>query len=459
MNNTWARQPNAVTLIKLLGFTSAAVIAGLAILWIGEVTTIWIRVTLIVLIVSIPLLAALIRYRLEFFELANFFAVSFGSFYVIPLCYALVIGDPSIESNAFPDAIIYLIIGGACFYVGYYSGFGEAVATVFPNVGRYSFDRLKFRMIFYLYLSIAVASFIIIIVRSGGFLFYISNLGERVIFWERLGYLWWGVLLVIPSFWAYYAYLLDTRGKAGLGYWIFVALIILFLLSLGSRWNVISLSLGLLIIRHYAVRRVKVHQLILLAGILFIFSFFYQFYRNYISVEYYMKIAQQEDLTQRFVFGSLSGFNSLIVVLEGVPEVLDFQYGRSLIDLVYYPIPRLLWPAKPELTAMLFCKTFFPTATAAGIVQGIPYLGELYLNFGPLGIPIGMIGLGLFCRALYVYFKANGSNLASLLIYVCSVEPLLRSMRGGLFALFSHFLMNLLPVALILILSAEGRKR
>ena len=459
MNNPWARQSNAVMLFKLLGLASAAVTAGLAILWTGEIATIWMRMIFIVLIVSVPLLAALMRYRLEFSELAHFFALSFGIFYVIPLAYALLIGDPLIESNAFPEAMNYLIIGGVCFYAAYYSGFGKTAATLFPNIARYSFGRLKFRMILYLFLSIATASFVFVIVRSGGFLFYISNLGERVIFWENLGYLWWGVLLVIPSSWAYYGYLVETRGKAHVGFWIFLGLVLLFLLSLGSRWNIISLSFGLLIVHHHAARRVRIHHLILLALVLLVFSFLYQFYRNYLSIEHYMNVYQQGNLAQRFIFGSLGGFNSLVVVLEGVPEIMDFQYGRSLVDLVYYPIPRLLWPAKPELTAMGFSQTFFPEAAAAGVIQGIPYLGELYLNFGPLGITVGMMVLGFFCRSLYAYVRLNGFNTASLLIYVCSIEPLMRGMRGGLFAFLTHFLMNLIPVVIILVFSAEQRAK
>ena len=325
----------------------------------------------------------------------------------------------------------------------------------FPRFEQYRFIRVRFRMVLLGFLLIALVSFLIVVARSGGPLFYVTHLGERVIFWEKLGYLWWGVLLVIPSLWSYYAYLLDTRGKAHFGFWILVCFSVVFLVSLGSRWNIISLSLGLLIIRHYAVRRVKLGQLIGLGVILLVFSFFFQFYRNYISIEYYMQIREQGGLLSRFVFGSLSGFDSLVLIIEGIPQVLDFQWGRSILDLIWYPIPRLLWADKPEITAMLFCKAFFPEATERGVIRGIPYMGELYLNFGPAGIVIGMLALGLFCRVFYAYMKLNRFGLISILIYVCTIEPLMRSMRGGVFALVSHFFMNLIPVAIILIVSTR----
>jgi hypothetical protein len=392
---------------------------------------------------------------LEFFELANFFILSLGIFYVAPLVYALLFDDSSIESNSFSETIGYLIMGSLGFYVGYYSRFGCAIAMAFPHIEQYRFSRVKFRTVLFGFLLIALLSFLIVIVRSGGPFFYVTHLGERVIFWEKLGYLWWGVLMVIPSLWAYYAYLLDTRGNTHPGFWILLCFALLFLLSLGSRWNIISLALGLVIIRHYAVRRVRLYQLIGLAVVLLIFSFFYQFYRNYISIEYYMQIREQGDLLSRFVSGSLSGFNSLLLVIEGVPEVLNFQWGRSLLDLVWYPIPRFLWAEKPEITAMLFCKAFFPEATARGVIRGIPYMGELYLNLGPAGILMGMVALGLFCRTFYAYMKLNRFNLTSILIYVCTIEPLIRSMRGGVFALVSHFFMNLIPVTIILVFSAR----
>jgi hypothetical protein len=70
-----------------------------------------------------------------------------------------------------------------------------------------------------------------------------------------------------------------------------------------------------------------------------------------------------------------------------------------------------------------------------------------------------MIVLGFFCRALYVYVRLNGFNRVSLLIYVCSIEPLMRGMRGGFFAFFTHFLMNLIPVVIILVFSAGQRAK
>lgn len=451
MNN----RPVAIRLADLIVLSGVAVIAGLGVSWIGQAEVIWLEFILLIMVLLIPFAVVMVRHRLEFFELAHFFVLSLGIFYVAPLVYSLLFDGSSIESNAFSEAIGYLIMGSLCFYVAYYSRFGRAIAMAFPRFEQYRFIRVRFRMVLLGFLLIALVSFLIVVARSGGPLFYVTHLGERVIFWEKLGYLWWGVLLVIPSLWSYYAYLLDTRGKAHFGFWILVCFSVVFLVSLGSRWNIISLSLGLLIIRHYAVRRVKLGQLIGLGVILLVFSFFFQFYRNYISIEYYMQIREQGDLLSRFVFGSLSGFDSLVLIIEGIPQVLDFQWGRSILDLIWYPIPRLLWADKPEITAMLFCKAFFPEATERGVIRGIPYMGELYLNFGPAGIVIGMLALGLFCRVFYAYMKLNRFGLISILIYVCTIEPLMRSMRGGVFALVSHFFMNLIPVAIILIVSTR----
>lgn len=93
------------------------------------------------------------------------------------------------------------------------------------------------------------------------------------------------------------------------------------------------------------------------------------------------------------------------IILNAVPARLGFQYGETMITWLYVPVPRALWPGKPQrirvgymLSPLFKRKTKFTGATP-GIVA------ELYLNFGWWGILPGMFCLGVVLRVLYVSFR------------------------------------------------------
>lgn len=125
------------------------------------------------------------------------------------------------------------------------------------------------------------------------------------------------------------------------------------------------------------------------------------------------------------------GSSEIAVVLNGVPRELDYQYGKTLITFLYSPIPRAVWQDKPKrirvgfLVSPLFKrKTLLSGATPT-------LIGELYLNFGLLGIFPGMFAYGLFLRLLYRSFKPHLSNKNMALLYVGVLIPMTHSCLDG----------------------------
>jgi len=83
------------------------------------------------------------------------------------------------------------------------------------------------------------------------------------------------------------------------------------------------------------------------------------------------------------------------------PRVHPFLMGQSYYRLLFVPVPRFLMPNKPENTQRVFCSVIDPPMYWRGgtIPPGI--LGDLYINFGHLGV-IGMFFFGLvFGRERY----------------------------------------------------------
>ncbi len=109
--------------------------------------------------------------------------------------------------------------------------------------------------------------------------------------------------------------------------------------------------------------------------------------------------------------GAISSLQRLDL-LTSVADVLALGPRASFVKgnapwlmLPFYPfIPRLIWPSKPVLveggrfTVALYGNT--GDAARAGSSTAVTYAGDLYLQFGLLGVPLGMFALGLVAQWL-----------------------------------------------------------
>ncbi|MBY5163593.1 hypothetical protein [Salsipaludibacter albus] len=89
------------------------------------------------------------------------------------------------------------------------------------------------------------------------------------------------------------------------------------------------------------------------------------------------------------------------MVVQRVPEQFPYQYGRSMVSWTYAAVPRTLWEDKPpvrlgpQLGAPVFGQS---EERRTGVPPGI--LGELWINFGVLGVGVGALVWGLAIRTI-----------------------------------------------------------
>jgi oligosaccharide repeat unit polymerase len=186
------------------------------------------------------------------------------------------------------------------------------------------------------------------------------------------------------------------------------------------------------------IRRVvpwKEALIISLLLIVFMFPFVAQ-YRSIIGYQYYVT----GDID---ILGAMKGFISLlssgkIDILDGIhqtmnrnadivpvaaiirdtPRYIDFQYGRTYLGLLFFFIPRVIWPEKPSLlTAVWTTERYLGINPYNYSIAPTTLFGEFYLNFGELGVFFGMAVWGMFLRFIYSYTKPACSKNASYLIF------------------------------------------
>lgn len=138
-------------------------------------------------------------------------------------------------------------------------------------------------------------------------------------------------------------------------------------------------------------------------------------------------------------------------IMDAMGTTLNYQWGGTLLYVLFLWIPRPLWPGKPlNLDTVLGMVVYGAQTYGAGAVPP-GFIGELYWNFWFPGIIIGCFLLGYLLKVIYTQFRAYSSNRNIVLIYVLGFMQLgvafLGSSSGS--ALMS-LLMTSIPMFIVL---------
>lgn len=122
---------------------------------------------------------------------------------------------------------------------------------------------------------------------------------------------------------------------------------------------------------------------------------------EYLSIEDPVIIAQQsiQSLADR-----VENLSSVAVVVSNYEKLAPYEasYGleNNIINDLYTSfIPRFVWPEKPPTSdARAYSDLYFNYGENSFAIS--PF-GDLLRNFGPIGIPLGMMVLGIYLRFIY----------------------------------------------------------
>jgi len=116
--------------------------------------------------------------------------------------------------------------------------------------------------------------------------------------------------------------------------------------------------------------------------------------------------------------------------LELVPDIRGYDFGMGYLNALFAVIPNLFWPIHPAIAkgtaSDWITMTIDPTWAYLGGGMGYSFIAESYLNFGWIGSPVVLFGLG-FVYAKLVFWAQN------------SGDPARIAMLGSFLAFFLFF--------------------
>lgn len=413
------------------------------------------------------------RHQLDLMEIIHPVMFLYVVYFGVRTVYVLTAG---VEDPFRPDfldvldrALLYVIAGVVALLVGYYSGLGDRLAACV----RTPLDRSSPRPVMAMTAGLLVLGLLCRawVYSEGSYARFLAGQREPPS----------GLLMAVDfGGWAsYYGFVVAAafvfHGDASRGFrWVVWTVVApaTFLLAFfgGAKTEITALALGVLIARHYLARPIGVATIVLFAVLLLCVFPIVNSYRTISETDLDLVPHQAAslipealeeqtgqtgfvDTTWRSFMARVPGIDALALVVKYTPEIQPFQWGRTMIiaPLIAF-VPTALWPGKYDYinavaSGVDFGSTYFGiNDNESGVA--ITQVGELYLNFGALGIPLGMFIIGVLCRAAYQWFIAHGRTPTGVLIYVFVYVHLI-FIEGWFGSTYSNLLKHMMATSLI----------
>jgi oligosaccharide repeat unit polymerase len=238
---------------------------------------------------------------------------------------------------------------------------------------------------------------------------------------------------------------------------VLILLALLLELAVNSRSGVVfGFLLPLLIAYDRYVKRISVRKLLLIALIIFVlFGVAFRtvardqfFYANQ-GLTVWQVFTQNVVELPSFFWGGFEASS-----LDGTIDVMEkYEHnrlsGQTLLNALSAPIPRPLWSDKPRGGANnIYTETYYPDFYGSIRTEySVSFTGELYMNFGFLGVEVGGVLLGIWLYALHKLYT-NRSMLA-LIVYGVAVGRTFSLLRGDAFNFVGQLISSLAALTVV----------
>jgi len=376
------------------------------------------------------------RKKGDIFEPVFVLSLTFFMYFWLRCVYALIWGTPLLGNTPLHlDTVknwnitwLYLILAYILFLLGYYCRSGIKLAKIFTRLPeQWSFVRAK--VVIPAILMIGLCSLAVLVQMFGGFSYFLSNKIETFMTRGTGPFFMLCMGVAYSAQCVYILYLISSR-RAHL-----VAFVVLLFLTIGVGYaigikggGIIFPLFSMLISYHYLKKHLTMkHLLIFIVLIIMVFPIFIA-QRATTDISLMIPLACEayaEPLLMLDIFvARFMGFDPLVYAIRDTPAVMDYQYGRTMVDMFVVWIPQKLWPNKPIYAfGRVFPQMYFGHDENCSTI-GPTILGEAYINFHVAGIIFVSLISGIIFRAIYDGLIKNNGGPAGVFIYAAILPHL-----------------------------------
>jgi hypothetical protein len=148
------------------------------------------------------------------------------------------------------------------------------------------------------------------------------------------------------------------------------------------------------------------------------------------AIEARSKVSTGRDRSQTFA-ERLSLKASVETIVTKTGDIAPFQHGYTLTPLISAFVPRLIWPDKPSVEVGRIMNKEFRISDVADTFISPSHLGELYWNFGWIGVVVGMTLIGLLLGYLGRRFNlAQTATITRVMVIVVTIRLMILGSEG-----------------------------
>lgn len=125
------------------------------------------------------------------------------------------------------------------------------------------------------------------------------------------------------------------------------------------------------------------------------------------------------------------GTEALTLIVARTPEQVQYQHGETLLLIIYSFVPRVIWSGKPSIIMCRYNNIYFSgRGPDTGTCSAMTVPGELYWNFGAVGVIGGLFVFGIIVGLLYRWFleQMTGEThpYLAILVYGIALSSLMK---------------------------------
>jgi oligosaccharide repeat unit polymerase len=382
------------------------------------------------------MVAALVYFRRDWLDPLSVFTILNSTRFVLRPAVLLFGLDTPHSAHLFRtepseiarETMLIFMLGYAAYVAGYALGRGRLARLLGSKLPGYEHRRVRVNRLGWITLAGLALSALTTV-------YYVGKLGGVSVFMReaRLG-LFAGVSFLqnLPELMAFFSALIlhfalrERRGVLLAAALLFASIAILF--TMGERGGIVAAFLFLAVLHHFCVKRLRVRTFVFYGVALALMISVLGIARKAISgggddeaTSLVSALGEDEQWSPVDVLLHLnSNATDYFMIIVQDYDVTNFHYGDDFYRGIIGVVPRSIWPNKPEriTVGQWFTERYFPGKPSG---RPITALGAYYLNFGLVGVFVGMLLSGFFGRVLWNYLAGSGFHPWSVVIYLAAL--------------------------------------